>query len=149
MFRDQGATSNMILQSFFVIQSIYGWVTWKKEGTKKISLFNEELSAIKYMILLKDLSVICFLWCFFSSISGGKDPLFDGITAGLTTMGMIFLAEKKIESWLFWIVADVLYIPFFIIGGHYISAITYCIFLGLATFGFMNWVKIYRNEIQR
>ena len=167
VFRDQGATSNMILQSFFVIQSIYGWVTWKKEGTKKISLFNEELSAtittisilntspmkmqnvIKYMILLKDLSVICFLWCFFSSISGGKDPLFDGITAGLTTMGMIFLAEKKIESWLFWIVADVLYIPFFIIGGHYISAITYCIFLGLATFGFMNWVKIYRNEIQR
>ena len=45
VFRDQGATSNMILQSFFVIQSIYGWVTWKKEGTKKISLFNEELSA--------------------------------------------------------------------------------------------------------
>lgn len=34
VFKDQEATSNMILQSFFVMQSIYGWVTWKKENTK-------------------------------------------------------------------------------------------------------------------
>lgn len=146
VFKDQEATSNMVLQSFFVMQSIYGWITWKKEDSKKISLFNEELSAVKYLMLLRDLVVFCFIWYFLSFLSGGKDPIFDGITTGLTTMAMIFLAEKKIESWIFWIVADVLYIPFFIIGGHYISAITYCIFLGLATFGFMNWVKIYRNN---
>jgi nicotinamide mononucleotide transporter len=60
-------------------------------------------------------------------------------------MAMALLSMKKLESWILWIIADLLYIPFFIQSEHYLSAITYSIFLGLAVKGFIDWKKELKN----
>ena len=52
---------------------------------------------------------------------------------------MFLLGFSKIEAWILWIIADILYILFFMLNGLYLSSFLYFIFLLLAVYGFFNW----------
>lgn len=56
-------------------------------------------------------------------------------------MGIILLSLKKVESWYFWILTDIIYIWFFIKEGLYLSSLTYIIILILAIIGLIQWEK--------
>jgi len=145
LFKSSNQLCNMSLQVFFVMQSIYGWVTWNKEDKRPISLYNEMLLTTSYIPLLRDILVMSFFWYITSYSFDGNEQFLDSLTTGLSIIAMFLLAEKKLEAWILWIIVDILYIPLFLLSGHYLSAVTYFIFLILAILGFTNWLKMYRN----
>lgn len=137
---------NMLLQFTFLAQSIIGWKNWNKEDEYKVvTLYNTELSTNRYVYLLFLIGQISFIYYFLSFISNGQLPILDSITTGFSIMAMTLLTMKKLEAWILWIIADLLYIPFFIQSEHYLSAITYTVFLILAVKGFINWLKEFKN----
>ena len=106
-----------------------------------ITLWNEKLSATKYCHLLFEILVTSFVYGFLSSLFGGKLTTLDSLTTGLSIIAMFLMARKKLESWILWIIADILYIPLFIHNKMYLSSVTYFIFLILAINGFITWKK--------
>lgn len=132
---------NMLLQFAFLFQSISGWINWNKKEDLQVSLYNRDLSIGKYFYLLLQVTQISAIYYFISLVFNGQSILLDSITTGLSIMAMFLLSIKKLESWVLWIIADVLYIPFFIHSGHYLSAGVYFVFLCLAINGFKNWKK--------
>jgi nicotinamide mononucleotide transporter len=137
---------NMLLQLTFLTQSIIGWMNWNKDDEfKEVTLYNSSLSSGRYAYILFEISQISFIYYFISLVSNGQLLVLDSITTGLSIMAMALLSMKKLESWILWIIADLLYIPFFIQSEHYLSAITYSIFLGLAVKGFIDWKKELKN----
>ena len=72
-------------------------------------------------------------------MTGDKQPYLDGITTGLSIVGTLLLAFKKIDNWYYWIAADVLYIYLFITQELYWSAGIYFVFLLLAISGLKTW----------
>jgi nicotinamide mononucleotide transporter len=58
------------------------------------------------------------------------------------------MAKKKLESWLFWILVDVLAVGVYYVKHLYPTTILYAIFLGLAATGFFSWLGAWRKKWQ-
>ena len=67
--------------------------------------------------------------------------MLDSITTSLSLTAMLLLARRKVENWLYWIIADIIYIPLFIYKGLYITSLQYVVFLYLAIRGYDEWKK--------
>ena len=128
---------NMFLQIPFIIQSIYGWTKWDEINEIKV----EQLEKHDRSILAISSFLLTTFITFVLIMTGDKSPYFDGITTSLSLIAMVLLAKKKIDTWLYWIIADVLFVAFFLIEGNYLSSITYLVFLILAITGLKQWKK--------
>ena len=67
--------------------------------------------------------------------------MLDSLTTSLSLTAMLLLARRKIENWIFWIIADLIYIPLYLYKGLYIASLQYFVFLILATSGYIEWKK--------
>jgi nicotinamide mononucleotide transporter len=140
IFLEDREWGNVSLQILFILQSIIGWITWNSnDNYKNVTKVKNKLYVI-IPCLLFTLS-----YYLISSRLGGNNIILDSMTTGLSIVGMSLLSMKKLEAWICWIIADILYIPFFINGGHYMSSFIYLIFLILAIIGYNNW----KNEITK
>jgi nicotinamide mononucleotide transporter len=60
---------------------------------------------------------------------------------------MWLMARRKIESWIFWIIGDIISIPLYFYKGLAITTIQYFIFTMIAIMGYISWKKIYKAKI--
>jgi len=120
---------NFFLQFVFLFQSIKGWLNWN-ENELKITNWS-----LNDKILISILSPI-ILTLFYTNLE-----LLDSVTTTLSLIGLYLLTNKRLQSWFFWIIADLLYIILFYQNQLYLSSGLYFIFLILATYGFINWKK--------
>lgn len=128
---------NMFLQIPFLIQSIYGWSKWDVIQDTKV----ERLEKHDRNILAISGFLLTIFITFILLMTGDKSPYFDGITTALSLIAMTLLAKKKIDTWQYWIITDILFVVFFLIEGNYLSSITYFVFLILAITGLKQWKK--------
>jgi nicotinamide mononucleotide transporter len=66
-------------------------------------------------------------------------PFWDALTTAISLAAQFLLNAKKIESWWFWIAADVIYVPFYLVKRLDLTAIVYVLFLGLCVLGLRQW----------
>lgn len=137
VFKDVNNWSNMSLQIVFLIQSIIGWCFWKNHKEEHVSTLSK-YRVIKVSISLISLSTLLY---FINLKLNGVNPILDSVTTGLSIVGMYLLSLKKIESWIVWIICDILYITLFICDELYLSSSIYFIFLIIAISGYISWRK--------
>jgi nicotinamide mononucleotide transporter len=133
---------NMILQIIFVIQSIHGWIWWRDNKDVPV----DRMSKWRLRNTIETTGIIFIISFILTKVFSGNFTLLDSITASLSIMALLLTAYKILESWIWWIIADLLYIFLFIQNGYYLSSITYFVFLCLAILGFFNWKKEYDNQ---
>jgi nicotinamide mononucleotide transporter len=73
-------------------------------------------------------------------------PFLDTFVAVLSIIATILLAQKKIENWWLWIIADVISVGLYAKKMVLFISIEYFVFLCLASVGLLMWLKIMRNE---
>ncbi|RMG22217.1 MAG: nicotinamide riboside transporter PnuC, partial [Bacteroidetes bacterium] len=61
-------------------------------------------------------------------------------------VAMWFMAKKKIENWIYWIVGDVITVPLYIYKGLAITSVQYLIFTILAVMGYVEWQRRIRQQ---
>jgi nicotinamide mononucleotide transporter len=137
IFYNLNIFGNTFIQAVFILQSIDGWYKWKNNDTRKIST----LDTIDFIKTIIATAVLGFLVYFFLILNDNKSPILDGSTTAISIMGVILLSLKKVESWYFWILTDIIYIWFFLKEGLYLSSLTYIIILILAIIGLIQWKK--------
>ncbi len=141
---------DMIINAYFFFMSIYGWFYWsyKKEGQiiNKVSYGSNNdyiIGALIFLISLILISIIYKLFNLFTSWSAYIDTL----TTGIFFVAMWLMARRKVESWIFWIIGDLISIPLYLYKGLAITTIQYFIFTIIAVMGYKSWVKIYKERI--
>ena len=128
--------ANVLLQIVFAIQYIYGWIVWKKDDRVVT------LSSFRTILYQIGIIVIVYIACYYINILfNGNLSILDASTTALSVVAMVLLAHKKIESWVYFIVADILYVALFISSKHIGSALLYAAFLVIAVFGLIKWKK--------
>ncbi len=142
---------DMIINFYFVLMSIYGWYYWaqKKDGA---ALHNVSRTSTKeyYIILIlgiTSLLSIYFIYNFYDKWDSWTASV-DTITTAIFFVAMYLMARRKVESWIFWIIGDIITIPLYFYKGLTISSIQYLIFLILAILGYISWKKILNNSTQ-
>ncbi|HSV88890.1 MAG TPA: nicotinamide riboside transporter PnuC, partial [Bacteroidales bacterium] len=68
----------------------------------------------------------------------------DALTTAIFVLGMWYLARKKIENWMYWIVGNLISIPFFFAQGLAFTSFQFVVFLVLAIMGFFEWKRLYK-----
>ena len=137
IFYNLNIFGNSFIQTVFILQSIHGWYRWKNNDTGKITVL-DKIDLTKCII---STAVLSYLVYFFLVLTDSKSPILDSSTTAISIMGIILLSLKKVESWYFWILTDIIYIWFFIKEGLYLSSLTYIIILILAIIGLIQWEK--------
>ena len=141
-----------IINAYFFSMSIYGWYFWSR---KKDEIFINNVSTInrneiKYLFVLaiSSLIFIYFIYDYFDKWNNWTAYV-DNITTAIFFVAMWLMARRKIESWIFWIIGDLITVPLYFYKGLTISSIQYIIFLILAVLGYISWKKILDKNYQK
>ncbi|HAH59280.1 MAG TPA: hypothetical protein DCL86_14135, partial [Bacteroidales bacterium] len=74
-------------------------------------------------------------------------PWVDAFTTSVFLVGMLLMARKKVENWIYWIIGDVISIPMYFVKGLVFTSFQYLVFLILAILGFIEWRRRYLNRM--
>jgi len=70
----------------------------------------------------------------------------DIFTSGIFFTAMWYMANKKLENWTLWIIADVITVPLYTSRGLGMLALQYLIFTVLAVQGYIEWRKTLEQQ---
>ena len=142
---------DMIINFYFVIMSIYGWYYWtqKKEGKVIHNVSRVTVNEYYFSIIIAVISLISIylVYDFFGKWNSWTAYV-DSITTAIFFVAMWLMARRKIESWTFWFIGDIITIPLYFYKGLTISSFQYLIFSILAILGYISWKKILSNSTQ-
>lgn len=146
--------AHMGINAYYFIFSIYGWIMWtRKDENKKelpITYANKKTWIISGVVFLMSLVVIQALLRIFRADDtvywSTLVPYIDTFSTAVAIVGMWLMAIKKVENWLFWIVADVISIPLYVYKGLIFTSMQYLVFLILAVMGYIEWRKLMRGQ---
>jgi len=142
IFANARLYSDMGLQVIYVFLQIYGWYHWKFGGKKKDDLPVTRLRASRIFIWLS-VGVVgtVGLGYVMSTYTNASFPFGDAFTTVVSLIAQWFLAKKILESWIAWIIVDVVAIGIYLLKGLYLTGGLYMVFLVLATMGLIKWYK--------
>jgi len=142
---------DMMMNLYYSIMSLYGWWNWSRK-TDRVSL----LAVSKTNRKEKNLGLLLFGITLL--VTYGVYRLFDYemeipnyidvITSGIFFTAMWYMAHKKIENWILWIIGDLITIPLYAYRGLGMLSLQYLIFTVLAIYGYIEWKKSLGKNLQ-
>lgn len=72
-------------------------------------------------------------------------PFLDALTTSISLAAQFLLNAKKVQTWLFWITADVIYVPLYFAKHLDLTGIVYVAFLCLSVSGLIAWRRLERT----
>lgn len=142
---------DMIINVYYFLMSIYGWYYWTRksnnEGYTPITRMHSTDVKIILIIIVSSVLFVSYLYSFFEKWSGFVSYV-DIITTAIFFAGMWLMARRKIESWVFWILGDIISVPLYLAKGLAFSSFQYLIFTFIAIAGYYKWKSIYNNKKQ-
>lgn len=126
------------INAFYFLMSIYGWFNWGKSMEFKVQKL--KIKEHYYMILF---TILIFLILFFLLLkfSDSDVIIVDAITTSLCISGMLLMAWRNIENWIYLLIANVISIPLYLYKELYFSSLLFIILSIFAVLGFLNWKK--------
>jgi len=147
--------SDMLLQAFFLLISIQGWINWKtNQGTGKYQiafLTKKKLILVFIGIILSSILVGIIMtnihqYCPLIFHKPAAFPFTDAFVAILSIVATLLMIYKKVECWYLWILVDLISIAMYFFKNLFVVSGEYIIFLLLAIYGLLNWIKQYKHE---
>ena len=140
LFFDLKLYADSWLQGFYIISQIYGWYKWSK-GINKSKELKVSFSSFGLIIIYFAATIIMtFLFgYYFSNYTQAALPWWDSALTAMSLTGTWMAANKKIENWIVWIIANFIYIQIYIIKDTYLTSALYFVFFLLAIEGFYEW----------
>lgn len=154
-----GLLGDMIINFYYTVMSIYGWILWHKNTTDHLHIQPSFASRSDwgkglglFVISLILVGSIYYLKPYIDAGFSGEGVLLgwhhldwmnytDIFTTGIFLVGMWLMAKQKIENWLFWILGDLISVPLYLYKGLAITSVQYGIFTILAIIGYRQWRK--------
>lgn len=149
--------ADMFLQLYFFGMSIYGWIYWygQKDVLEKITFLSSRSRLISLIIIIIGVfvlgSVISNIHIYFPEIfvKPAAYPYFDAFTTVVSIIASIWMARRILESWVLWILVDVVAIALYFLKGIKLVSIEYGIFLLMSIYGLIVWMKEHNIEVRK
>ena len=153
---------DMFLQVFFFVTNLIGWWRWthpkKFEEDRKHELRISYMQRKQFIIVFVAGIIGTFL---LGALADSIHEIFPGIftqpsafpylDSFVTVMSIIttfLMINKKIESWVLWILVDIIATYMYFVKEIKFVAVEYLIFCFIAAFGLWHWMREYRSYPQ-
>jgi len=142
---------DMMMNIYYSVMSIYGWWNWSRKKENKpmvpISRTNtkEKLVGVLFFVMTMIVTYLVYKAYGYDM----KIPNYiDIVTSGIFFTAMWYMANKKLENWTLWIIADVITVPLYAYRGLGMLSLQYVIFTILAIQGYIEWKKSLNSNPQ-
>jgi nicotinamide mononucleotide transporter len=132
-----------ILNLYYFGMSVYGWYEWTRKDDQNTLLrpisrcTNREL-AYGIIGFLIGWGLIYFILV---EATDSNTPILDSMVTSTACTAMWWMARRKTENWIAWIVSNLVAIPLNYYKGFMLFSVMYILFLFLAINGFLQWKK--------
>lgn len=130
---------------YYTIMSVYGWVLWIKKDNKRNYVLNITKSSLKewkkQLLFFTSLYVAFFavLTYLKQQFTPGAIPWADAFASATAYTGMWLMANKKIETWYWYIATNIASIPLYFVKHYVFTSIYFLILLLMAFWGLSEW----------
>ena len=141
LFADSG------LQVVYIVLGFAGWWQWLHGGRKRSP---RTVATSRWQLLAACLLfIVPATWGLTILLERAHDiaPFWDALTTAISVAAQFLLNCKRIESWAFWIAADVIYIPLYVVKRLDLTAIVYVLFLAMCFAGAAAWRRALRGDV--
>ncbi|WP_462254884.1 nicotinamide riboside transporter PnuC [Ferruginibacter sp.] len=135
------------LNIYYFIMSVYGWYNWTKKkeyGLQyPISWCNKNELGSGIFLFLASWGILYYV---LQNFTNSNTPFLDSLVSGSAVTAMWWMAKRKIENWLAWIVSNIVAIPLNFYKGFMLFTLMYILFLLMAWMGYIAWKKEIKNK---
>lgn len=154
-----GLLGDMLINVYYTAMSVYGWILWARSSEDQVhvdvSWANRREWVVGLGLFLFSLGFVTLVYYYKPLIDSRFSGSFanmglyhldwanwlDVFTTSIFLVGMWFMAKRKIENWIFWIVGDLICVPMMAYKGLGITSVQYLVFTAMAVIGFLQWKK--------
>lgn len=134
------------LQGVYFVLGILGWYWWLYGGEQATALKIHRASLFELLITIAaGIAATFVLWSLLARY-GGSASFWDALTTSFSLCAQWLMSRKRLESWWFWIVVDIIYVPLYIYKELYLTAVLYAVFLVMAVLGLLRWRSVWRDH---
>jgi nicotinamide mononucleotide transporter len=144
-----GLYAETLLNIYYLVMSVYGWIIWKKRGTKPaLPISWSSCKELKIAILISAGGFI-FLYLVLKHYTDSDVPLWDAFVSATAWAGMWLLARRKIENWIFLNISNIFAIPLMVHKKLPMFGVLTTILFIVAIFGFLDWKRtLHAQQLQ-
>lgn len=134
------------LQVVYIVLGFVGWWQWSFGGARHAPLqvgsaTRNQLAACLTWVVVGTIGLMFLLrWV------NGAAPFWDAFTTALSLAAQFLLNARRVQTWWFWIAADIVYVPLYFSRDLDLTGIVYVLFLGLAITGYVQWRRTHRAD---
>lgn len=132
---------------YYTLVSLYGWFLWARKDVQHKPVIHISFSNRKQWRMQLTFFTVLYLLIFLvltylkRYFYPGVIPWADAFASATAFTGMWLMAQKKVESWYWWIATNIASVPLYFIKDLKVTSIYYAILLVLAFLGLSEWKK--------
>ncbi len=142
--------ADMSLQLYYVVVSIYGWIKWTQNSNSNVEEDELPISRLSKQLAVKLFLATSAIYCVIAYVlvnfTDDPFPYWDAFTTALSVVATWMLAQKILEQWLVWIVADGVSLILYIYKGLYPTVLLFSVYTILAVVGYFQWKKTFSEN---
>lgn len=135
--------ADVILNLYYVLMNAYGWYFWtygdRNRRSSEVLLVAWVPRSQWLVIAVIIVAGTLLMGLFFATQTSAALPYPDSFTTVASFVAMWMSAKKYLESWVLWLVIDIVQVGLYVIKGIEAYALLYLIYLFMAVYGWMSW----------
>ena len=135
-----------MMQLFFIITGVYGWYNWRQDQEENSLLVSSWPIGNHLRWLTIGLTFTLCISLILTSLNNNpifysSYPLLDSLMFVFNLIPMYMTGKKILESWIYFIVIDIISGVFYAITGEFFFCFLFFCYIGFATQGYLTWKK--------
>lgn len=144
LYWQNGLYADSVMDGYYALAAIWGFVVWKwgkKKETSNLNITHFPLRKL-WSVVLAFLAIwgVVYLWLIYGTPS--NVPISDSFVNALCIIGLWALSRKYIEQWFIWIVVDIIKTVLYAYKGIPVKGSYYALSVVIAVFGYFKWKKM-------
>ena len=129
----------LIMQFFFIGTGVIGWLNWNKIGEENMLKINRIALNKHILWIFLGLLTTVVLTVALKNYNLSVFPFFDSLMFCFNIIPMYMIGKKILESWIYFIVIDIISGAFYLQTGEYFFCLLFFCYIGFAFKGYLSW----------
>lgn len=132
---------------YYTVMSVYGWWLWTRKNVQQQTVlqirFSTQKEVLQQLLFFAAFYAVLYTALYYAkdSFAQGAIPWADALSSAAAYTGMWLMAQKKVESWYYWIATNIFSIPLYFVKGYVFTSVQFAVLLALAIAGLIEWRK--------
>ena len=147
VFMQVNLYADVLLQLFFVLTSALGWWRWLRgdEG-HTLAITSAGRPVLFGAAVLGTVTALVY-GALLHRFTDAYAPFIDSMVLVFSVIAQLLLMQRRLQTWVFWLLVNSLAVPLFISRGLYLTAFLYAAYWVNALVSFYRWRHLQRQPI--